>query len=351
MNHYLHTLGRCVVVLMIILSFSGCRSRNDYFLVGQSEQRVELSRLFEMLEAPDASYESRVVLIEQITGELYNAGYPQRMQVFLSRYIEDNPDDPYIAYYLLLLAQHYASEGATPVATQYYARIVAAYPDLVVRERSVHYRALSELVSLTPNEEDRIEYYQDLITRFPDQVDLGQIYYHLGQSYQELGRWDEAFSTYEQFLAHTNTQIPGKPDAHRETQTLVNLYNSERDWTMESIDDLVAAIKHAIWIQSPNRLLRYRSADSFFAMSWEQEEWDFNSQISFDIGAFLLRSRVRFADELDVSSNVREAYLRTWNWSYRINTWYLYFRRIDFPADPEIHNNWEWAGIYFGEAL
>jgi len=351
MNYYISILGRFAVVLMLVALFLACRTENEYFLVGESAQRAELSRLFEMLEAPDASYDSRVVLIEQIAGQLYSAGYPQRMQVFLSRYIEESPDDPYIAYYLLLLAQHYASEGANPVATQYYARIVAAYPDLVVRERSVHYQALRELISLTPSEEDRIVYYQDLITRFPDRVDLGKKYYYLAQSYQALGRWDEAFSTYQKFLTHTDTQIPGKPDAHRETQTLVNLYNSRRNWTMESIDDLVAAIKNAIWVQSPNQLLRYRSADSFFAMSWEQEEWDFNSQISFDIGAFLQRSRVRFADELDVSSNAREAYLRTWNWSYRINTWYLYFRRIDFPADPEIHNNWEWAGIFFGEAL
>lgn len=351
MKYCLHKLAQGVVILLLIASFAACNTENEYFLVGEPQQRAELSRLFEMLEAPDTSPESRIVLIEQIAGQLYSAGYPQRMQVFLSRYIEESPDDPYIAYYLLLLAQHYTSEGAHPVATQYYARIVDAYPDLIVREQSIHYQALRELITLTPNEEDRIAYYKDLISRFPDRVDLGQNYYYLAQSYGALGRWDEAFSTYEHFLTHRSTQIPGKPDAHREIQTLVNLYNSRRDWTMESIDDLVVAIKNAIWVQSPNRLLRYRSADSFFAMSWEQEEWDFNSQITFDIGAFLQRSRVRFADELDVSSNAREAYLRTWNWSYRINTWYLYFRRIDFPADPEIHNNWEWAGIFFGEAL
>ena len=44
-----------------------------------------------------------------------------------------------------------------------------------------------------------------------------------------------------------------------------------------------------------------------------------------------------------------KAFLRTSNWSYRVGTWYFYFRRIDFPSDPEIDGRWEWAGIYFGE--
>ena len=25
--------------------------------------------------------------------------------------------------------------------------------------------------------------------------------------------------------------------------------------------------------------------------------------------------------------------------------------KVNFPADPEIHGRWEWAGIYFGEKL
>ena len=62
-----------------------------------------------------------------------------------------------------------------------------------------------------------------------------------------------------------------------------------------------------------------------------------------------MEQRIHYNRDLDRDSNTREAYLRTWGWSYRIKTWYLYFRRVHFPADPEIHGQWEWAGIYFGE--
>ena len=55
--------------------------------------------------------------------------------------------------------------------------------------------------------------------------------------------------------------------------------------------------------------------------------------------------------DLEPYSNDSEAYLRTWGWSYRIRTWYLYFRKIEYPANPDINGRWEWAGIYFGERL
>lgn len=44
-------------------------------------------------------------------------------------------------------------------------------------------------------------------------------------------------------------------------------------------------------------------------------------------------------------------FLRTIGWSYRVETWYLYFRRVNFKADPSIDGKWEWAGIFFGEKL
>ena len=62
-------------------------------------------------------------------------------------------------------------------------------------------------------------------------------------------------------------------------------------------------------------------------------------------------NRIRYSSELDGASNPNEAYLRTWGWSTYVSVWYLYFRKVDFPIDPEIHGRWEWAGIYFGEML
>jgi len=122
----------------------------------------------------------------------------------------------------------------------------------------------------------------------------------------------------------------------------------DKNWTMESLDQLVNVIKEALWARDARKLTRYRAKVNFFAVSWEEEQTEADIEFIADIGSFMW-NKIYYADALDSDSNNREAYLRTWGWSYRITTWYLYFRKIDFPADPEIHGEWEWAGIYFGD--
>jgi len=340
-----------IPLLAILLLLSGCKTEYSYYIVGNSAQQQELHELFRLLSRNGESDQRRTILIEQIAGYLLQAGHQERIPILLTTYVERHPHDPYDAYYLMLVAQNYAANSSPELARHYYRRILSNYSDVVVRGTSVHYTALSALVSLTQDPALRIGYYQDLVDRFPDKIDLGTSYYYMGKTYEKLGEWDNAFAAYKKYLEYPDTQIPGAPDARRDIQNMVDFYDSPKDWTMESLDKLVAAIKSALWRQNARDLLKYKAKENFFAMSWEQQEYDFNSQITFNIGIFLQRSRVRFADNLDMNSNAREAYLRTWGWSHRIRTWYLYFRRVDFPADPEINGNWEWAGIFFGDAL
>ena len=97
------------------------------------------------------------------------------------------------------------------------------------------------------------------------------------------------------------------------------------------------------------QLGRYQAKVNFFARSWGQGDLD-NANLSiFSLSYFMQGNRIRYADKLDDSSNSTEAFLRTWGWHQYLSTWYLYFRKIYFPADPEIHGRWEWAGIYYGE--
>ncbi len=340
-----------LVTILVATGLTAFNSGSSYYVVGDRETSTELEKLFEVLNTEELDSRDRSVVIEQIAANLHRAGYPERMKVFLTEYVEAHRGDPYNGYYLFLVAQHYDSNAGAPVARHYYERLVTNYPDLKVRNNSIHFQALSRLVDIADDDNDRLEYYHQITERFPHKVELGKKYFYLARSYENLGRWDEAFDAYREFLRHPGTSIPGYPDARRDIKTRVGFYDSSRDWTRESLDDLVTDIKVALSRQNPSHLLRHRAKENFFAMSWEQQESDFNSRIEFDIGTFMQRRPVRYSRDLEISSNAREAYLRTWNWSYRINTWYLYFRRVDFPADPEIHNNWEWAGVYFGEQL
>lgn len=274
------------------------------------------------------------------------------MVAFLSSHVQRFATDPNNGTYLIYIGDHYREIGATEIAREYYLRSLTRYPKLVREDADTHVAALNRLLAVTGNAQERIGYYSQLLERFEDYVDPGRTYYYLAREYERAGLWDDAYDAYERFLAFPETDIPGEPGARREIATKLSFYESSRDWTWQELEALVASIKSALWSQNTAALLRHRARENFFTMSWEQQESDANSQIpSFDIGFFLRRSRVRYAEQLDLASNAHEAYLRTWGWSHRIPTWYLYFRRVDFPSDPEINGTWEWAGIYFGEAL
>ena len=118
---------------------------------------------------------------------------------------------------------------------------------------------------------------------------------------------------------------------------------------MPDLQYLIAEIQTALRTKNSAKLNRYRAQINFFSKYWGQKDFDESMLIYFNIGNWLLKSKVRYSKELEKDSNSREAFLKTWNWLYRVSTWYFYFRRVDFPADPEIDGRWEWAGVYFGD--
>jgi hypothetical protein len=259
------------------------------------------------------------------------------------------PDDPYNSYYLLMIAYAYMRQEARPVAARYFDLIVKNYPDLTIMGESIHLACLNQLIELVNNPEQRVWYYQELISRFPEKIDLGVSYFMLARAYEQIGEWNGAMRAYTQYLPYVGTVVPGFPNADTYAKQLVDFNNSPKDWTFENLDLLVNAIKTALDGGSSARLWQYRAKVNFFARSWEQGETDDSGMAEFNLSDFMRGNRIRYADKLDAGSNANEAYLRTWGWSQYISTWYLYFRKIYFPPDPEIHGRWEWAGVYYGE--
>ena len=339
-----------MITIFLASILGACADIDQYYLVGSREVREEQRELLALYNKAGGRPADQVVLAERIASRLMAADAQERVPAFLTTHVEQVPDDPFNAYYLVLTAEAYRNEGFPNLAQEYFERAVVNYPDVVVRDRSVHFAALSELVRLTQEPEKRIRFYEELLTRFPDEIQVGEAHYYMAKSYEELGEWEQAFESYRRFIQDPDAEVPEAPDARTEIVELLEFYDSRKDWTFESLDDLVYAIKVAIDLRNPVRLLSHRAGVNFFSMSWGQEESDENSEIQWDIGE-LLSNSVRYNRDLDIGSNEKEAYLRTTGWGIRIQTWYLYFRRIDFPADPEINGNWEWAGILFGERL
>lgn len=260
--------------------------------------------------------------------------------------------DRFTPWYLFSAAGSFEADGGLDLAVPLYERIVKTLPDLEVEGASLHMESLNRLVASAGTGERAIAYYRDLIARFPDRPDPGVALYLLALEYERAGQWDLAIRHYSLFLPWFGTEIPGHPDALERARRLVEFNSSPRNWGYGELGDLVAGIRKALASGSAQKLRSYAARVGFFAESWHQDGVaDANSRVLFDFSEFMKSGAIKADASLDPTSGPNEAYLRTWGWTGRMPVWYLYFRKIHFPADPAVHGQWEWAGIYFGERM
>ena len=320
---------------------------NPHYLVGTRENRGHLRDLFTLL-AEWNSADSTFAIVREIANNLAREGEYQRLIHFLSGRTINYPGDPFNSYYLLMIAYAYQQMDSLPVAIRYFDLIVRNYPDLIIAGESIHLTCLQQLVNLTDDWGQRVWYYQEMISRFPGNINLGSAWFMLAQAYERTGDWTGAIQAYTRYLPLAGSAIPGFPNAREHARQQVDLNNSPKDWTFESLPALVAAVQNALEDGNATRLMSYQTRVSFFIRSWEQRETVSPRIVDLRLAHFMRSSTVHWADRVETSSNANEAFLRTWGWP-QISTWYFYFRKINFPADPEIHGRWEWAGIYYGE--
>jgi tetratricopeptide (TPR) repeat protein len=350
--------ARIAIGVALLGALAGCGSSDARYYVGAFGQNQELRQLFSLLDGENED-KNRFVLLQQIGQVLANAGQREKEVLFLTTYVERNPTDLYNAYYLLMVAEAYQEANAVPMAIHYYLRILKNYVDLLVGGQSIHLHCLQELISLETRPEYRIEYYKELISRFGDQpsVHLGSAYFFLARAYDEVGEWDQAIQFYLKYLESQDTEVPGVADAYIKAQEYVLFYRSDKSWTVSDLTTLVDAIKDAIYTKNVAKMRKYQAKVNFFAKGWGQEAPTGDPEgvpaadesSDANVSGYLLSSSPKVEGQLDVTSNDKEAYLKTTGWNFRPPTWYLYFRKVDFPADPDVNGQWEWAGIYFGE--
>jgi tetratricopeptide (TPR) repeat protein len=348
------------VLLIFLLGCKAAQNSVDpYYLSVPNDKQEQLKTLFTLLERARVSDASTKEERFSLTGEIANIYLKQEqygvLNTFLSAQINAEPDSSYNVYYLLLTAYSYILQDAPQAAALYFEIILKNHTDILVKGRSVHFVCLNQLLNLIQDPNRRAKYYSELIARFPDDTDLGTAYFMLGQAYEQTGEWNLAIKAYTDFRKFLNSHddyntanIPF-PNAEHYAKQMVDFNNSAKDWTFDSLNALVNAVKFSLASGNSGQLWRYHAKVNFFVRSWAQDELDDSGLAEFNLPDFMYGSELKYADSLDSSSNASEAYLRTWGWTQFIPTWYLYFRKIYFPLDPNIHGRWEWAGVYYGE--
>ena len=350
--------GKILILSLLILCFSliiscGLFSKtseiDQYYITGFKEDREKLTELFNLLKAEAPGSEGEFVVIREIAANYARLGDFNRLISFLSTRTINNPADPYNAYYFLMIAYAHLQLGSEPIAALYFDLIVNNYPDLIISDESIHLACLQHLIYLNSSPKRMVWYYRELISRFPDKINLGASYFMLGQASERFGDWNGAIGAYVNYLPYSGPIIPGFPNAATYARQQVDYSRSAKDWTFESLPALRNAIEAALDAGSARMLMQHQARVNFFVRSWGQVEADDIGLTRFNLAPFMASNRVRYSPALDPSSTSTEAFLRTTGWTQALNTWYLYFRKIYFPQDPEIHGRWEWSGIYYGE--
>ena len=125
-----------------------------------------------LLKEPSLSNESRYAIINRIAAKWLDEQRYDDLILYLTDYVERNPDDKYNAYWLLMTAYTYIQMRQERVAEYYFERIIRDFPDLKVKDRSIHFICLERLIQISTNHENRIKYFNTLINRFPSNVSI-----------------------------------------------------------------------------------------------------------------------------------------------------------------------------------
>jgi len=333
--------GLCTIMLLTILLVA-CQS---------SEAIRELEILSrEAMKDKSVDDGTHIIFLEKMYEYRVSHNQHRELIYFLEQFSSDFPNDPYQVYLTYLIAQTYENLGEHKLATLSYNRAIRSGPDVVVEGKSIHYLCIQALLLSEKNLLRRISLYEELLSRHGTMIDRGSIYYYLGELYEKGGFFQKSIGAFTHFLEYPGTAIPGRQLVHQQVREKLSLYSASRDWSLANRDLLVQEIRKSIRARDVQMLMNLQAKVNFFSISWLQEKSDFNSVIAFDIGRFSINT-VNFSDHLEYNSNDQEAYLKTWGWSTYIPIWYLYFRKVDFPADAEFNGTWEWAGVYFGDTL
>ena len=224
----------CIFAAASAAVFFSCKSKAQK--VREKTYEYNQEQLVKVLNKEDISEETRFAVIKNIAQNMLSQKDYPNLILFLSEWVENHPDDQYNAYWLLVNANAYLEMDSNPLAEYYFERIINNYNDLMITTNSgekvsVHFMSLQHLVQISQNPANKISYFNQLITRFPDKVKITELYVRLALEYEKEGEWNLALKAFRQFLAQDDAstiRISDLPNAYANAREFVDFYNTSK---------------------------------------------------------------------------------------------------------------------------
>ena len=216
----------CVVIFFMNISCNSNINDSEFEKI-QKIQETQ-NELYILLKNETLDEISRYAIINQIANNLVALKDYNGLILFLTDWVQNHPDDTYNAYWLLMTAYAYMSTKAEPIAEYYFDKILREYKDLLVKEKSIHFICLQNLIQISENTSNRIRYFNQLINRFPTNISITELYLRLALEYEKESEWEMALKSYAMFLAQPDAstiQISGEPNAYKKARQLVGFSN------------------------------------------------------------------------------------------------------------------------------
>ena len=269
---------------------------------------------------------------------------------------ENENEEIYKSINCFLLSDIYWEQGNKDISVFYMLKVNKNSYKLNYENSDIGYLIAKRVINYESNIRFKEKMYGLLFSDYLDKIDIGDTYLELSNYYKAIYEMDKAANAMSKALLYLPENDNNDEENIKENiKNELSFYKINKYWIYENLDTLIGRIKYAInekdkklldqYVTPINftiKLLQRNGLQNLSDQNWSYQELEIEKKKWSD--------RITFSNTLENFSNHDEAYLKTTNWDFpQISTWYLYFKRINYPFDNRINGCWEWSGIFFGE--
>lgn len=340
-------------IFPLLLCFLACLS------CGNSGSGVPFLQSYEskLWQEIVAKYDDRMTSEDKITWvlELYKMFNNRSSKDTFISYLNElsvKSDDPLFKNYIyFLLSDIYWKDTNMPLFAFYAGQIDDTANSLLYEDKEIGYITGLRVIKLDSYPLLKIKMYTMLLDKYRDQVDVPLLLYELSDLYKTQYQIEPAITAMKELLNVAATEKVSDDQIDlSDIREQVQFYYSKKDWIYKDLNQLIDKIKYAVSTNNSKLLYSFipKTGFSIRFFNSNDDKWTVDElSIPRRWGR-----RIRFASRFEDISNENEVYLETQGWVLPLlDTWYFYFKKIDYPYDDEINGGWEWKGIFFGSWL